>query len=158
VPKQEISVPALVQFLQRRLPAYMVPTHFVTLERLPLTINGKVDRQALPAPERGRIGVDAAFAAPQSPVERKLAEIWAGVLKLEQVGIHDSFFDLGGDSITAIHVMLQVSRAFGVQLPPMALFAKPTIAGLASHIEEAVSVEIENMSDEEAERLVARLG
>jgi amino acid adenylation domain-containing protein len=157
VPRQEVVVSDLVAFLTQRLPDYMIPSHFVMMERLPLTPNGKVDRKALPSPAIGQISAAVAFTAPQSQVEMKLAEIWSRTLKHEQVGLHDNFFDLGGDSITAIHVTLQVSQTFGIQLSPKTLFDSPTIEGLARQIEDAISAEIENMSDEEAERLLDTL-
>jgi non-ribosomal peptide synthase protein (TIGR01720 family) len=124
-------VPQLRDYLHKKLPEYMVPAVFVTLESLPLTPNGKVDRQALPAPDRDRPELEEAFAAPSTAIEKILAEIWAQVLGLEQVGIDDNFFELGGDSILSIQVISQANRA-GLRLTPKQLFQHQTIAQLAA--------------------------
>jgi amino acid adenylation domain-containing protein/non-ribosomal peptide synthase protein (TIGR01720 family) len=131
--------------LQGQLPEYMVPAAFVTLSSLPLNPNGKVDRQALPAPEGARPELDAAFVAPRDRVEATLAEIWRDVLGVTQVGVHDDFFELGGDSILAIQVVMAVRRA-GHTVTPAQMFDTPRIAGLAAAIEghsEPIRVEAE---------------
>ncbi|MEG4309877.1 MULTISPECIES: amino acid adenylation domain-containing protein [unclassified Microcoleus] len=130
-PPLQLSSSELRQFLQERLPEYMVPSAFVLLESLPLTNNGKVDRQALPAPDRDRPELEEAFATPSTAIEKILAEIWAQVLGLEQVGIDDNFFELGGDSILSIQVISQANRA-GLRLTPKQLFQHQTIAQLAA--------------------------
>lgn len=127
-------IPNLRDYLQQRLPAYMVPHDFVLLDALPMTPNGKVDRQALPAPTGETRESAEAFVAPQSPVEHKLAEIWQQVLGLEQVGMNDNFFGLGGDSIMSIQI---VSRAkqHGLRVTTQQLFQHQTIAKLAQAVE-----------------------
>ena len=125
----------LRSFLQNKLPDYMIPGVFVYLQALPLTTNGKVDRRALPAPDTARPGLESAFVAPESGIEKTLAEIWRGVLGVEQVGIHDNFFDLGGHSLLAMQVVSRIRDAFEVSLPLIDLFEKPTVAGLAERIE-----------------------
>ena len=124
-------VPQLRDYLHKKLPEYMVPAVFVTLESLPLTPNGKVDRKALPAPDRDRPELEEAFAAPSTAIETILAEIWAQVLGLEQVGIDDNFFELGGDSILSIQVISKANQA-GLRLTPKQLFQHQTIAQLAA--------------------------
>lgn len=121
-------------FLQEKLPAYMVPSAFVSLKMLPLTPNGKVDRKALPAPEQVRPELEAVYVAPRNPIESKLGEIWAEVLGLEQVGIYDNFFDLGGHSLLLTQVTSRIHCGFGVELPMRQLFEAPTIATLAEII------------------------
>jgi non-ribosomal peptide synthase protein (TIGR01720 family) len=117
--------------LAARLPEYMVPAAFVVLEALPLTSNGKVDRKALPAPEGGREAVATAFEAAQDEVEATLARIWSEVLGVPEVGRHDSFFELGGDSILSIQAISRAAAA-GIRLTPRQLFQTPTIAQLAA--------------------------
>ena len=114
--------------LRERLPEHMVPGAFVVLERLPLNANGKVDRRALPAPDRAAAGED--YVAPRTAVEEILCEVWAGVLKLERVGVAENFFEVGGDSILAIQVVSRARRR-GLKLVPRQLFEHPTIARLA---------------------------
>ncbi|MGZ3457554.1 MAG: amino acid adenylation domain-containing protein, partial [Archangium sp.] len=126
----------LRSFLQRKLPEYMVPTAFVVLEALPLTSNGKVDRKALPAPEAERL-VEGTLAAPRTPAEELLAGIWARVLGVERVGIHDDFFELGGHSLLATQVVARIRDTFQVEVPLSLLFAAPTVARLAERMEEA---------------------
>jgi amino acid adenylation domain-containing protein/non-ribosomal peptide synthase protein (TIGR01720 family) len=126
-----LSSSELRQFLQERLPEYMVPSAFVLRSKLPLTPNGKVDRKALPVPDRDRPELEEAFAAPSTAIEKILAEIWAQVLGLEQVGIDDNFFELGGDSILSIQVISKANQA-GLRLTPKQLFQHQTIAQLAA--------------------------
>ncbi len=117
----------LLRFLEPRLPAYMVPSAFVTLPALPRTPSGKVDRRALPAPERRA----RTFQAPATAVERDLAEVWAEVLRLPEVGADDNFFALGGDSILSIQVVARAARR-GIRITPRQVFEHQTIAGLAA--------------------------
>jgi non-ribosomal peptide synthase protein (TIGR01720 family) len=109
----------------------MVPSTFVTLEALPLTPVGKVDRRALPAPDQTRPELESAYVAPRTREEESLADIWAQVLGVEQVGVHDNFFELGGDSILSIQVTARANQA-GLQLSARQLFQHPTVARLAA--------------------------
>ncbi|RCJ25078.1 hypothetical protein A6770_28095 [Nostoc minutum NIES-26] len=135
VPKQEVMLTTseLRQFLKAKLPDYMVPNAFVILEALPLTPNGKVDRRGLPKPELDSTLLEK-FVAPRTPVEETLAQIWAQVLKVEQVGIHDNFFELGGHSLLATQIISRLQSAFGISLPLRYLFESPTIASLSEAI------------------------
>ncbi|HKI05604.1 MAG TPA: amino acid adenylation domain-containing protein, partial [Thermoanaerobaculia bacterium] len=108
---------ALHQFLAAKLPAYMVPAAFVRLERFPLTVNGKLDRPALPEPDEARLDLAGDFVAPRTAAEAALAGIWAGLLGLERVGIHDNFFTLGGHSLLATQLVSRVRETLGVELP-----------------------------------------
>ena len=112
------------------MPEYMVPAHFVMLGALPLTENGKVDRKALPAPTISRDGIARRFVAPRTPTEETLAQIWSAVLGIDKVGIHEHFFELGGDSILSIQVISRCRQA-GLHLTPKDLFDRPTVAQLA---------------------------
>jgi amino acid adenylation domain-containing protein len=140
--------------LAPRLPEYMIPTAFVVMEVFPLTVNGKVDRKALPPPEKDRSAVAASFEAPRNEVEEKVAAIWQQVLGQEAIGIHDDFFELGGHSLLATQVMAQLREVFAVELPLRLLFEKKTIAALA---DEIVAREVANADDEVLARLLAEL-
>jgi amino acid adenylation domain-containing protein len=128
------DVPLLRAWLGERLPDFMVPSAFVALDRLPLNANGKVDRAALPAPEPEE-ELLAGYMAPRNPFEELLAGIWEEVLGRERVGVHDSFFALGGHSILATRVVARLRDAAGVDLPLRRLFEMPTVAGLAAELE-----------------------
>ena len=125
----------LRDFLKEKLPEYMIPNAFVFLDSLPLTASGKVDRRALPAPDGSRPDLAEAYLAPRNRTEELLAKIWAEVLKLERIGIHDNFFDLGGHSLLATQVASRIREVLRIELPLRAMFETPTVAGLSNHIE-----------------------
>ena len=129
--QQKLTISELREFLASKLPSYMVPAALVTLEALPLTPNGKVDRKALPALEKNCPELEKTYVAPQTIVEKQLAIIWAEVLGLENVGIFDNFFTLGGDSILSIQVIAKATL-IGLHLTPKQLFQHQTIAKLAA--------------------------
>jgi acyl carrier protein len=131
------SASELREFLKARLPDYMVPSAFVMLDALPLGPNGKIDRRALPAPDHGRPELDGVFVAPRSPIEERLANIWAQVLGLERVGVHDNFFDLGGHSLLATQVISRVRETYRIELSLRAIFETPTVAGIARVVQQA---------------------
>ncbi|WP_414636210.1 amino acid adenylation domain-containing protein, partial [Actinophytocola sp.] len=122
--------PDLRETLSRTLPDYLVPAAFVTMDGLPVTPSGKLDRRALPAPDF--TGED--YVEPRDATERTVAGVWADVLGVDRVGAHDNFFVLGGDSILSIKVVSRLRAAFGVQVSPRALFQHPTVAGLAEAV------------------------
>jgi amino acid adenylation domain-containing protein len=130
------SASALRQFVQQRLPEYMVPSTFVVLEQLPLTPNGKIDRRALPDPGGARPDLTRTFVAPRTNTEELVASIWAEVLGLKQVGVHDNFFELGGHSLLATRLIARVQEACDVDLPLRTLFVAPTVAGMSEMIED----------------------
>ncbi|MHC5860260.1 amino acid adenylation domain-containing protein [Nostoc sp.] len=131
VPHQDCTptINDLRHFLKAKLPEYMVPNAIVILEYLPLTPNGKVDRRALPAPDLHRKPKDK-YVAPRTPVEEMLAQIWAQVLKVEQVSIYNNFFELGGHSLLGTQLLSRISSVFQVQIPLRSLFAAATVAEL----------------------------
>jgi amino acid adenylation domain-containing protein len=126
---------SLRSFLWEKLPSYMVPSAFVTLPALPVTANGKLDRQALPAPERVR--GEGGAAAPSDPVEELLADLFAEVLGLDLVGVHESFFTLGGHSLLATQLMSRVRATLKVEVPLRELFEAPTVSELARVVRAA---------------------
>ncbi|WP_235617310.1 amino acid adenylation domain-containing protein [Streptomyces thermolilacinus] len=147
LPEEPATLPdpdAVRAKLTGMLPAYMVPTVLLPIDELPLTPNGKVDRRALPAPDWSRMSEDR-YEAPETVTEEALADIWAGILGLERVGVHDNFFDIGGDSVRSIQVIGAVEAAFGVRMPTRSLFAHQTLRAFAEAVEEAVLAEIEDL-------------
>jgi thioesterase domain-containing protein/acyl carrier protein len=129
----EVTGAGLRDGLRARLPEYMVPAAFVTLERLPLNANGKVDRRALPRPEAGGTGVDA-YVAPRDELEATITGIFQEVLGVPRVGLTDSFFDLGGHSLLAMQLMARLEKATGVRIPVASLFRSPTVEQLANEV------------------------
>jgi amino acid adenylation domain-containing protein len=155
VPRGPAPVPAgLRDHLRARLPEHMVPAAWVTLDAMPLTPSGKLDRRALPRLEASRDGLGERYVAPRSPIEETLAAIWSEVLGVERVGVHDSFFDLGGYSLLAVRVGTRVQREFGVSLPLHTLFQAPTIEALSVRIAQS---QLEARSDDEILRLLQEM-
>ena len=129
------TVTAMRRFLAAKLPDYMIPSAFVFLDALPLLqASGKVDRSALPDPPPTRPELDAPFVAPRTPFEKKLTTQWCEVLGLDQVGVHDNFFDLGGHSLKAGQLIARVNQTFHVELPMRTVFDNPTVYVLAQAI------------------------
>jgi acyl carrier protein len=160
---------ALRKALAATLPDHMIPSRFVMLDTIPLTPTKKVDRKALPEPGNARPEMDTPFIAPRTSLERDISKIWGDVLSLDQVGVHDNFFDLGGHSLAAIRVISRVIPTFRVDLSPRALFDSPTVAEMAIVIEsnlpkpatqeelDRILIELQAMSNEEAERLLTEV-
>jgi acyl carrier protein len=135
-PGSRLSQAGCVAALREKLPDYMVPADFVTVEALPLTAHNKIDRQALRrmAPSRDEA---RRFVEPSTALEQVIAQIWQDVLEAERVGVTDSFFDLGGHSLLATQVMWRVFEVFGVEVPLRRLFDSPTVAEFAAALEQA---------------------
>lgn len=147
------SADELRSYLTARLPRHMVPSMFVTLEQLPLMVNGKVDRRALPDPSPEARTVSAvSFVAPANELERTIAGIWTEVLGLEQVGTQDNFFDLGGHSLRLLQVHLKLRQALGRDVPLFELFQYPTVSTLAAHLHQGADPELLDKSEERGAR------
>ena len=131
-----LTVKGLRSYLKERLPEYMIPSAIVILGELPLTANGKVDRNALPLPEHSRQEACEEWVAPRTPVEEVVAVIWADLLGAEDLSVNDNFFELGGHSLLATLVITRIQKAFQVDVRVRSLFEFPTVAGLAEVIEE----------------------
>jgi acyl-CoA synthetase (AMP-forming)/AMP-acid ligase II/acyl carrier protein len=131
---QQVEIPTIRQYLNEKLPSYMIPTYFVYMEKFPLTPNGKLDRNALPEP-----GITAAgkYIAPGNEIEEKLVEIWSEILGIEKdmIGIDSNFFDLGGHSLKATRAAARIYKEFEVKASPTEILKKPTIAEIAPLIE-----------------------
>lgn len=157
---------ALRKFLAATLDDYMIPSRFIVLEKLPLLSTGKVDRRALPMLRSARPDLDTLFAAPRTPAEQLLSQIWAEALYLDQVGLRDNFFDLGGHSLSASRVISRAIKSFQIDLPQSAVFDSPTVAQMATVITESqvnqesvpelaqILREVEVMTDADARRLM----
>ena len=138
--KEQGIEPELRRRVQEKLPEYMVPAVFVELAELPLTANGKVDRKRLPAVEQSAAVEN--YVAPRNSIEEMVAGIWSEVLQQERIGVHDNFFSLGGHSLLATQMVTRVRENFHIDLPLRQFFESPTVAGVASiidetHVEEA---------------------
>ncbi|MDP9131985.1 MAG: amino acid adenylation domain-containing protein, partial [Nitrospirota bacterium] len=133
-PHNRLGLVQLREQLQNQLPAHMIPSSFIELESLPLTVNGKVDRRALRVAEDSRaskIDLTSEFVAPRNSTEQVLADIWGEILHIKDVGVHDNFFELGGHSLLATQLVSRVQALFQIALPLRQVFEKPTIATLA---------------------------
>ena len=158
----ETTSAALRDFLKHKLPPHMIPGMFMTLDSLPLTSNGKVDRRALPHPDAEQTRVAEDFVGPRTPTEELVAAAWCQALKLPRVGINENFFELGGHSLLAARVFAELQKAFTVELSLVDIFNAPTVAGLAHLIYEreaqqqesdelrSLLAELEELSDDEA--------
>jgi hypothetical protein len=133
------TIAELRAFLKEYLPDYMVPSTFTSLPSLPLTPNGKVDRKRLPEPEDRRAVSQAPFLAPRGRTEDALAAVWREVLRLEQVGIDDNFFDLGGHSLLLVQVQAKLRSGLGQDVPIVEMFQYPTIRTMAAHLSRAAA-------------------
>jgi amino acid adenylation domain-containing protein len=135
------GISKLRSYLKEKLPQHMIPSAFVFLEKLPLTLNGKIDRRALPMPEQSRPELEEGFIAPRDSTEFQLASIWEKVLKIEAIGVKDNFFELGGDSLLAVRLFAQIREIFGKSFHLATLFRAPTIDLLARIIDQQAGSE-----------------
>ena len=143
----------LKAFLLNRLPEYMVPVHWVTLEKLPLTVNGKIDKAALPAVELDELS-SVAFVAPETEIEVLLTEIWKELLGLSEIGVHDNFFELGGHSLLALRLIANIQSKLGIDLAVKEVFEFSTIAELAKFLEVKTAGVTNNVTDEYNEMVI----
>ncbi|WP_414526544.1 amino acid adenylation domain-containing protein [Nodularia chucula] len=139
---KNINIPDLRQYLADKLPGYMIPGYFMTLDALPRNPNGKIDRKALPAVENLSSELGIAYVAPRTSTEQALEVIWREILLVEQISIHDNFFALGGHSILGIQLVARINESLQVEVPLKYLFQFPTIASLAAQIDQLQRHEI----------------
>lgn len=133
VPENNFDKEAILDYLKERLPDYMTPSFLIALEAMPLTVNGKVDKKALPAPDDAALS-NAVYMAPRNEQESKLTVIWQQLLGRERIGIHDHFFELGGHSLLAMRLQSAIRKQLQAEVPVKAIFSNPTIAGLAVYL------------------------
>ncbi|HLP58804.1 MAG TPA: beta-ketoacyl synthase N-terminal-like domain-containing protein, partial [Candidatus Deferrimicrobium sp.] len=156
ITNKALNILELREYLAKELPPYMIPSHFMYLDSLPLNPNGKIDREALPKPPKECSLSEKTYVAPESNVEKIIADIWKQVLKIDKVGINDNFFDLGGNSFTIIRLSNKLKDAFKKEIPVAALFNYPTIASQSEYLsgrefvkqdaqQQTLPVEVEKM-------------
>ena len=134
--QQKPSTQALRSFLRAKLPDYTIPSAFLVLDAFPLTPTGKVDRNAMPAPEGGRPTSIQGSIEPRTEIEELVAQTWREVLKIEQIGVHDNFFELGGHSLLATQIVARLRDAFDREVPLSVLFDAPTVSDLSVKVEK----------------------
>ena len=144
-------IQSIKQHLRSQLPSYMVPGAFVQLDALPLTANGKVDRNALPDPDRDRQETSASYVAPGTDFERTIADTWQDLLALGRVGLHDNFFDIGANSLLMIQAQAALRERLGVPVSLVDLFRCPTVAALAAFLNKGDTVSTLSDSDARAQ-------
>jgi acyl carrier protein len=166
-PKESFDASEVRQYLKQKLPEYMIPAALVLLDELPLTVSGKVDRRALPAPDQNGLQLANVYQPPRTPTEQTLVAIWGEVLKLEKLGIYDNFFDLGGHSLLATQIISRIRSAFSIDLPQRHMFESPTVAVMAVIIAEdqmkrtsedalaQILREVEATTEEDAQKMLA---
>jgi acyl carrier protein len=152
--KPVVTVSELRTFLKGRLPDYMVPSAFVTMDALPVLPGGKVDRQALPIWISSRPKLQTAFLAPRNRAEEIIAGIWSEVLSLDEVGVDDNFLDLGGHSLAATQVVSRVIKEFQIELPLQVVFQSPTVARMAAVV---TGYQAKGLGEERLHGIVAEL-
>ncbi len=152
-PDAALTIGGLREHLAKLLPDYMIPAVFVELASMPITANGKVDRNALPQPTSANMLREEAYVAPQTVIEQRLATLIAPLLRIERVGVNDNFFLLGGHSLLGTQLITRIREAFGVDLPLLSLFDHPTLAGMACEIELLIleKIELEKIEREKIE-------
>ena len=135
-PKLDLTTDRLRRYLKDHLPEYMIPSAFVLLSELPLTPNGKIDRKALPSPDQNRLAKVGGYQSPRTMMEQALAGIWAEVLGVEKVGVHDNFFDLGGHSLVAVRLVNLIKRKIGRTVRIAHIYQAPTVERMASILDD----------------------
>jgi amino acid adenylation domain-containing protein len=150
-----VEIASLREYLRQRTPEYMIPAQFIQLQSFPMTTTRKVDRKALPDPGEIDRTPETENVAPRTDTERFLADCWRDVLSVDGIGVFDNFFEVGGHSLLATRIISRIRQQFQIELELRRLFEAPTIAQLADSIEDQLIADIEALSEEEAEHLLA---
>ena len=130
----DLTLDEIRTFLKKYLPDFMIPSQYVRLDKMPMTQNGKIDRKALPEPQ-GNLHLGVKYESPSTEIEKKMAKVWHNVLKIEQIGVNNNFFDLGGDSIKVIRLLSAMNRELNTELQILEIYEHPTIRSLSSYLE-----------------------
>ncbi|MET4143036.1 non-ribosomal peptide synthetase, partial [Pedobacter sp. UYP1] len=148
VSKEELHISAIRLHLSKILPNYMLPSHFVRLDHIPLNSNGKIDRKSLPDPSGLGLGTGIEYVAPTNEIEEKIVLIWQGILGKEKIGIKDNFFELGGHSLIAMKIFAQIHKEFNIKMKLTELFEKLTIEELGKDISRKMwALKVDNEDD-----------
>lgn len=151
--RDEVDDTRLRSYLKDLLPDYMIPSIFTILEEMPLTLNNKIDRKSLPEPDRSRHGSAHKLVLPQGKMESQLARKWADVLQLDQVGVDETFFDLGGNSLLSIQLIAELEKDLGVNIPVVKFYQHPTVRLLSQYLEQNLQQESPAASGAERAKL-----
>jgi acyl carrier protein len=136
IANKTVSLDQLREYIKKKVPGYMIPSFFVVLDLLPLTISGKIDRKALPFPKELKPNISEEYVPPQTHTEELIAKLWSDLLNQEQASVNDNFFDSGGHSLLATQLISNVRNEFNVEIPLRTLFEQPTIEGFAKAVEQ----------------------
>jgi len=147
VSDKNVGINSIRQFLNHQLPDYMVPAYFFQIEKIPTTANGKLDRKALPSPEKNTI-ISPVQEEPLNEFQEIIHEIWSEVLPQNRISIHDNFFEIGGDSLIAIRMIVRINNALDLELPVNLVFEKPTITQISTHVEEVITMILQELENE----------
>jgi acyl carrier protein len=147
--EKELTSSQLRNHLATELPGYMIPSHFVQVEKIPLTTNGKVDAKSLDLLGK-KLETGTAYAAPQNEIERKISDTWKQVLDRDTVGIHDNYFELGGTSLDILKINAQLKKTFQMDIPVVTMFTYPTVHSFAGFIINSQQEKVEEIVDRSA--------
>ena len=137
---KNLYVEEIHQFLKTQIPSYMIPSYFIKVDKIPLTLNGKVDKKELSVQNKSKINLKSKYMLPQTEIERIMTNIWCNVLELDTIGIHDDFFNLGGHSINATKILSRINEIFKVDCSIKAIFESKTIFKLSTYVNELITV------------------
>ena len=153
---QHFSEIELRQYLKKKLPEYMVPSIFVKMETMPLTPNGKIDRKSLPQPKIDRPELVQEFILPQNELQESVSRLWSKILKIDKIGIDDNFFDLGGDSLLSVQLVMLLEKEMKIEIPVVKFFQYPTIRNFADYIERKHTPQQHSQNKLESRALLQR--
>ena len=153
---QDFSEIDLRQHLKKKLPEYMLPSIFVKMDTMPLTPNGKIDRKSLPHPKINRPELVQEFIQPQNELQKSISRLWSKILKIDKIGIDDNFFDLGGDSLLSVQLVMLLEKEMKTEIPVVKFFQYPTIRNFADYIERKHSPQQHSQSKLESRALLQR--